>query len=107
MFLQIIVALLIVLFAAWLVNRYLPSRNTQVIVNTVLMLVVVGMGLWALNTYVPMAGAIRAIINILVVVAVCVRVLQVLGLWGSTQRLWRNLTTHREPHDAPPSTPRA
>jgi|SRR6185437_1986431 len=106
MLLQIIVAMAIVVLAACLVNRYLPSRNTQTIINTVLMLIVVGMALWALNTYIPMAGAIRAILNILVVVAVCVRVLQVLGLWGPAMRLWRNLTTHHEPHDAPPSTPR-
>lgn len=99
---EIVVALVFVALAAWLVNIYLPaSGNTRAVVNTVLMLIVVGIALWAINNYIPMAGAIKAILNIVVVVAVCVRILQVLGLWGSTVRLWHNLTHHHAPPDAP------
>jgi undecaprenyl pyrophosphate phosphatase UppP len=101
MFLQIIVAFVIAVLVGLLVNRFVPSQNTRVIVNTALMLIIVGMGLWAINSYIPMAGPIRAILNILVVAAVCVRVLQVLGLWGGVVRMWRNLTRHREPTDVP------
>jgi predicted membrane protein len=64
-------------------------------VNLVLELLVVGMVLWLINTYVPMAGAIKAILNILVVAVVCVRVLQAVGLWPEVLRLWSNLTRHR------------
>jgi hypothetical protein len=42
-----------------------------------------------------MAGSIKAILNIVVVVATCIWVLRSFGLWGEIQRLWSNLTTHR------------
>jgi predicted membrane protein len=50
--------------------------------NIVLALIVVGMGLWLINRYIPMASSIKTILNVVVVVAVCVWVLQVVGLWG-------------------------
>ena len=42
---------------------------------------VVGILLWLINTYVPMAGSIKTILNVVVVIAVCVWVLQAFGLW--------------------------
>jgi hypothetical protein len=39
-------------------------------------------GLWLINRYIPMASSIKTILNIVVVVAVGVWVLQVTGLWG-------------------------
>ncbi len=42
---------------------------------------VAGIILWLINTYVPMAGSIKTILNVVVVVAVCVWVLQAVGLW--------------------------
>jgi predicted membrane protein len=52
------------------------------LMNIVLALIVVGMGLWLINRYIPMASSIKTILNVVVVVAVCVWVLQVVGLWG-------------------------
>ena len=59
-----------------------------------LALIVVGVVLWLVNTYVPMAASIRAILNVVVVVATCVLVLQAVGLWGAIVRLWTDLS-HR------------
>ena len=36
-----------------------------------------------INRYIPMASSIKTILNIVVVVAVCVWVLQAAGLWGN------------------------
>jgi hypothetical protein len=53
------------------------------LINIVLTLIVVGVGLWLINRFIPMASSIKTILNIVVVVAVGVWVLQVTGLWGS------------------------
>lgn len=47
----------------------------------ILVLMVVGVALWLVNTYIPMAGSIRAILNAVVVVVVCIWVLQAFGIW--------------------------
>jgi len=52
------------------------------LINLVIALIIVGMGLWLINRYIPMAGSIKTILNVVVVVAVGVWVLQVTGLWG-------------------------
>ena len=52
------------------------------LVNVVIALIVVGMALYLINRYIPMAGSIKAILNVVVVVAVVVWVLQSTGLWG-------------------------
>jgi len=70
-----------------------PSFKT--ILNVVVGLIVVGVLLWLVNAYVPMAGSIKAILNIVVVVATCVGVLQAVGLWSGVVRLWDDLTGHR------------
>jgi hypothetical protein len=59
------------------------------LINLVIALIIVGVGLWLINRYIPMASSIKTILNIVVVVAVCVWVLQSTGLWGplSTYRL--------------------
>src|SRR5258707_15347102 len=96
--LYLVLALAAVLMVAWLVNRNVQVTipgNTRPIVNLVLELLVVGMALWLINTYVPMAESIKAILNIVVVAAVCVRVLQAVGLWPEVLRVWGNLTRHR------------
>jgi len=53
------------------------------LVNLVVALIIVGVALYLINRYIPMASSIKSILNIVVVVAVCVWVLQVTGLWGS------------------------
>jgi predicted membrane protein len=52
------------------------------LVSLVIALIVVGVLLWLINTYIPMAASIKTILNIVVVVAVVIWVLQVVGLWG-------------------------
>ena len=52
------------------------------LVYIVLILIVVGVGLWLINTYIPMAGSIKTILNVVVVVAVAIWVLQAVGMWG-------------------------
>ena len=53
------------------------------LVYIVLVLILVGMALWLINRYIPMAGSIKAILNAVVVVVVCVWVLQAFGLWNT------------------------
>ena len=52
------------------------------LINLVIALIVVGVALWLINRFIPMASSIKTILNIVVVVAVAVWVLQVTGLWG-------------------------
>jgi hypothetical protein len=52
------------------------------LVNIVIALIVVGVALWLINTYIPMASGIKTILNVVVVVAVAIWVLQGVGLWG-------------------------
>ena len=53
------------------------------LLNIVVVLVVVGVILYLINRFIPMAGSIKTILNIVVVCAVCVWVLQAIGLWSS------------------------
>jgi hypothetical protein len=52
------------------------------LVNLVIVLIVVGIALGLINRYIPMASSIKTILNVVVVIAVVVWVLQVTGLWG-------------------------
>ena len=52
------------------------------LVNVVIALIVIGVGLWLINTYIPMASSIKTILNVVVVVAVVIWVLQSVGMWG-------------------------
>ena len=52
------------------------------LVNLVLTLIVIGVALWLINRFIPMASSIKSILNIVVVVAVAIWVLQAVGLWG-------------------------
>jgi predicted membrane protein len=67
------------------------ERKKMPLLNLVIALIVVGVGLWLINRYIPMASSIKAILNVVVVVAVGVWVLQAAGLWGevSTFRIRR------------------
>jgi predicted membrane protein len=53
------------------------------LLNLVVALIIVGVALYLINRYIPMASSIKTILNIVVVVAVCVWVLQATGLWGN------------------------
>jgi predicted membrane protein len=52
------------------------------LLSIVIALILVGFALWLINNYVPMASGIKTILNVLVVVAVVIWVLQGVGLWG-------------------------
>lgn len=96
--LYVVLALVAVLLIGSFINRSAAfPRNGRLIVNIVLALIVVGIALWLINTYVPMAGSIKAILNIVVVIATCVGILQAVGLWGRVVRMWDDLT-HRVAH---------
>lgn len=53
------------------------------LVSLVITLIVVGALLWLVNNYIPMDGKIKRILNIVVVVAVVVWLLNLLGLMDS------------------------
>jgi predicted membrane protein len=57
------------------------GRIKMPLVYIVLVLMAVGMLLWAINTYVPMALSIKKILNAVVVIAVCIWILNAVGLW--------------------------
>jgi predicted membrane protein len=63
-------------------RREQARRTNMPLINLVLILIVVGVGLWLINRFIPMASSIKTILNVVVVVAVCVWVLQAVGLWG-------------------------
>lgn len=52
------------------------------LISLVIALIVVGVALYLINTYIPMASSIKTILNVVVVVAVGIWVLQVAGLWN-------------------------
>ena len=52
------------------------------LLNLVIVLIIVGVGLYLINRYIPMASSIKTILNVVVVVAVCIWLLQAVGLWG-------------------------
>ena len=52
------------------------------LINLVVALIVVGVALWLINNYIPMDRKIKTILNVVVVVAVAVWVLQAVGMWG-------------------------
>ncbi len=53
------------------------------LINLVIALIVVGVALYLVNRFIPMASSIKTILNVVVVVAVCVWLLQAVGLWGN------------------------
>ena len=78
-----VLSLFLVGMILWLINGFIPipAGRIKTLLNVVLGLIVVGIGLWLINAYVPMAGVIKGILNIVVVIATCVGVLQAFGLW--------------------------
>ena len=53
------------------------------LINLVVTLIVVGVLLWLVNTYIPMDSKIKQILNIVVVIAVILWLLQAFGIIGS------------------------
>jgi hypothetical protein len=58
------------------------------LIQLVLVLIVIGVALGLINRFIPMASSIKTILNVVVVVAVGVWLLQAVGLWS-------NVTSYR------------
>jgi predicted membrane protein len=66
----------------WIAFFFREGVSKMPLLNLVVALIVVGMALWLINRYIPMASSIKTILNVVVVVAVGVFVLQSVGLWN-------------------------
>ena len=53
------------------------------LIQLIVALVVVGVALWLINNYIPMDGAIKKILNVVVVIVVILWLLSAFGLLGS------------------------
>lgn len=53
------------------------------LITLIVTLIVVGVLLWAVNAYVPMDPKIKQILNVVIVIAVIIWLLQVFGVLGS------------------------
>jgi hypothetical protein len=53
------------------------------LVNLVVVLIIVGVALYLINNYIPMASSIKTILNVVVVIAVGIWLLQGFGLMGN------------------------
>jgi hypothetical protein len=53
------------------------------LISLVVVLIAVGVLLWLVNSYIPMDAKIKSILNIVVVIAVVLWLLQVFGVLGS------------------------
>jgi uncharacterized membrane protein len=60
------------------------------IIALIVVLVVIGVVLYLVNTYIPMAPIIKTIINVVVVIALCLWLLDMFGLFhGHAFRFYR------------------
>ncbi|MDP5172097.1 MAG: hypothetical protein NWR72_17770 [Bacteroidia bacterium] len=55
------------------------------LLNVLILLIAAGVILWLVNTYIPMDAKIKRILNIVVVIAVIVWLLQIFGILSSLQ----------------------
>lgn len=53
------------------------------IIHLIIILAVVGFLLWLVNTYVPMDGKVKSIINVIILFALVLWLLQVFGILGA------------------------
>ncbi|MFZ4110996.1 MAG: Thivi_2564 family membrane protein [Polymorphobacter sp.] len=51
-------------------------------ISIIVTLVIIGLLLWLVNNYIPMDGKIKSILNVVIVIAVLVWLLQAFGLIG-------------------------
>lgn len=50
------------------------------IIHVVLVLIIVGVIMWLINRFIPMAGAIKSLLNIVVLILLILWLLQVFGI---------------------------
>jgi hypothetical protein len=51
------------------------------VVDVIMTLLTIALGTWVINNYVPMTAMVRNIVNLVIVVAVGIWLLQVFGMW--------------------------
>jgi len=67
-------------------RRFALNKDREVpmpLIHVVVVLIVVGVLLWLVNNYVPMQGAIKSILNAVVVICVVLWLLNAFGLFSS------------------------
>ncbi len=52
------------------------------LINVVIILIVIGFALWLVNRYIPMEARIKSILNVVVIIAVILWLLTVFGVLG-------------------------
>jgi hypothetical protein len=52
------------------------------LVQIAVVLIVIGVLMWLINTYIPMMGAIKSLLNLVVIVVVVIWLLQIFGILG-------------------------
>ena len=57
------------------------------LLQILLALIIVGFLLWLVNRFIPMAGSIKSILNGVVVIGVVLRLLNVFGIFHSLSRI--------------------
>jgi hypothetical protein len=67
-------------------SEHTIERFVMPIINLLVGLIVVGFLLWLVNNYIPMAGSIKKILNIVVVIAVVLWLLNAFGVLNSISR---------------------
>jgi predicted membrane protein len=95
---SVLAVVVLVLAIAWLSRTEIAvPRNFRGVLGLVLGLILVGMLLWLVNAYIPMAGSIKGLVNIVVLIACCIWVLQAFGIWSELVRWSRDLMHRRTP----------
>ena len=57
------------------------------ILTILIVLVIAGVVLWAINSFIPMARPVKAILNIVVVIVLCIWLLQAFGVISGFQNI--------------------
>lgn len=52
------------------------------LVQIAVVLIVIGVLMWLINTYIPMMGAIKTLLNLVVLIVVVIWLLQIFGIIG-------------------------
>lgn len=50
------------------------------LMNLIALIVVFGVGLWLINAFIPMPGAIKSLLNVLVLIVLIIYILQFFGI---------------------------
>ncbi len=50
------------------------------LLNLIALIIVFGVGLWLINVFIPMPGAIKSLLNILVLIVLIIYILQFFGI---------------------------